>query len=229
MLKIIFLLLSFSYSIYAANNQNDTLLNDQLKAMNRQLNTDTTELDELDQNYKYNQNAKYLEGDEYRRKKFYVGIAYFIGTFESTGSPDHDVKDNSDIFSFKAGYIFPTNNRIEIEFFQEQNLDYPTIYDDISGIRANMIITIDAINKSKTIFPMFKGGVGMFDYTSYGLTGIGGRAGVGLIGYVSPSIEVDVGYSYEFIIWDDSSKVEGKSDVDTTTFIGFFYGVKYKF
>ena len=230
MLRILFLAITLFYNLQAADN--NTLLNKQLEAINRQLTSSEAEsgkIDPTDDNtYNYNQNTQYLQENP-KSERFYVGASGFIGYFITKSDMEaYDVKESTSFAYLRAGYIFKTNNRIELSFIQEAGLSYTTFEDEISGINLNMIIPI-ALNKEKTAYLKLLGGIGLYDYSNFSLEGFSLNPGIGTIYDITNDIELDLTYQYQVILWKDFGHLSSTSEISTTTLRGLNVGVKYKF
>ncbi len=226
---MIFLLFALYYSLQAAEN---TLLNKQLEAINRQLNAERIQSGELDPGgeevYEYNQNAVDIQEPQ-RSSRMYVGASGFIGNFVSkSGDQAYNVKDSTSFAYYRLGYIFETGNRVELSLVNGATLSYDDFEDHISGINLNMIIAIP-MNKEKTVYTKLQGGVGIYDYSKFGLEGVSLNPAAGIIFDITPDVELDITYQYQIILWRDFEDLSGSSEIKNTTLRGLSVGLKYKF
>lgn len=231
MLRIVLLLiLLFSPYIYAADN--NSLLDEQLEAINRQLNSGNVESDKLDLKdnspYKYNQNVVY-HPPSYVKEQFYVGINRYIGYFESKSDIERYNTDYSTaFFYFRLGYIFKTNNRLEVTWINEAKLNYNYSMHKLTGLNVNAIVPF-AMNDSETVFFKLQAGVGVYDFNAYSLEGISALGEAGLIANITDEIEFDISYLYQYFYWKDLQRLGDDAEISNTKLTGVIFGLKYKF
>lgn len=230
MLRIVF----FSLFLLCLNllGAQDSLLKDQLEALSKQLDTGSNNSDRLDLNensaYDYNQNVKYLRPYQ-TKERIYIGANKFLGYFNSSSDDaSHNVKESTSFNYFKLGYIFKTNNRLELTWIDEADLSYTTFIEELSGLNLNAILPY-ALNDSRSFHLKLQGGVGIYDYSAYSLEGLSASFGLGIIGDVTEDIEVDIYYLYQYIYWKDLAHLTDSAYVNSTNLNGMSFGVKYKF
>lgn len=223
---IIFTLLIFQFSYSARNNS--SLLDDQLDALNRQMQNENDQQNNINSQYNYNQNSSYTDIPE--PKSFYVGAGLFLGYFDSDSSISaYNKKDSTTAAIYKFGYIFKTNNRIELNIIEEQRLDYGDEIHLITGGIINLILTKPVGGLSNTYFTIH-GGVGLYDYSHYNLEGISLNPALGITTQINNIMEVDAKFLYQYTTWMDlDGDITHSPEIKSTIFRGFVFGVKYKF
>lgn len=230
MLKIsVFIILIFLSSLYSADN---TLLNDQLEAINRQLGTapkDAKTIEaEMESPYDYNQNAVY-QYPNYAQERIYIGVNAFFGHF-STNSDDsrYTVRESTTYSNLKLGYIFKTNTRLEVVWLEEADLSYTAFMDKASGFDLNLILPY-SMNSAGNIHLKVQGGVGVYDYSDFSIKGFSANGAVGVIGDITNDIELDITYIFKYIYWRDLGDITSSTEISSTNFTGMLFGLKYKF
>lgn len=228
--KSIFIILIFLSTLYCADD--NTLLNDQLEAINRQLGSSNQDSDKLnledESAYKYNQNAIY-QNPNYVKERFYIGANGFFGSFDSrSNDSNYNVKESTTFTNLKIGYIFKTNNRLELVLLEGTDLSYTSFTNEMSGVNLNLILPFVS-NRAKNIHIKVQGGVGLYSYSDFSMEGISASAAFGIIGDITNDIEIDISYLYQYVYWRDFKHITDSTYISSTSFNGMLFGIKYKF